>query len=93
MSKGISSKQIKLRMLLLHSLTFSLYIVSVVVFYVYFSVYYINYKAQQDLTQMLVAWMLCSICSFAAEVCIAFILWGFMENHQQPKPAKSRKLR
>lgn len=42
LSKGISSKQINLRILVLHSLTFSLYMMSVVVFYVYFSLYYIH---------------------------------------------------
>ena len=76
---GTQSSNLNVLILVLHSITFGLYIVSVVVYYVFYTIYYLHWSDESKATtrRVFAAWIFCTVCEFAAQLCIVIILWLF----------------
>lgn len=83
--------QINVAMLAVHSTAFGLYMFSVVIFYTFYSIYYLGQRTDSEENLMIIAWILCAFCNFLAQFCLCTIFWQFA-GKQAALPGSNKQL-
>lgn len=71
-------------MLLVHSATFALYMVSIIVYYVFYTLHYVNYSDAETANNFLLSGIFSQACNFLAQVCLCVIFWQFASKQKAP---------
>jgi len=77
---------INVTMLLINSAAFSLYILSTMVFYVFYTIFYFDEnQSSQNQSNGIVSWIVSSICGLISQLCLCAICWH-ISSKRAPTP-------
>jgi hypothetical protein len=71
-----SPKQLNIKMLVINLLAFSLYLVSLIVYYVFYLILYSEaVPSPQQINHVFISWIVSAACSTVAQLCLCAICW------------------
>lgn len=74
-------------MLCVNSATFALYMVSIVLYYVFFTFYYYtdDHSTNKALVMFLISGIFSACCNFLSQACLCVIFWQFASTKPEAK--------